>query len=168
MQTHRNSHLRVLVRDIAWTKWAASKLQTWEMIYGDLLEEIAEKDSPSDFKPSTRSRQEYCPASPVKTRSRSAIVAVCNPPRDSRSPSHDDTGDGFDPDTPSRRRPRESRLPHQSAFSPLTTIQKSQGSRSKSKSRQYCTQRCLLGLIEGGKLDRSCSTCLTMRLIDID
>ncbi|KAH1309301.1 hypothetical protein KXW53_002193 [Aspergillus fumigatus] len=69
--------LRVPVRDIAWTTWAASKLQTWEMIYDDLLEEIAEKDIPaSDFKPSTRSRLEYCRASPVKTRSRSAVVAA--------------------------------------------------------------------------------------------
>ncbi|KAL4893407.1 hypothetical protein BDV59DRAFT_30432 [Aspergillus ambiguus] len=149
--------LRMPVRDIAWTRWAASKIQTWEMIYDDLLEEIEEKDIPSsDFKPSTRSRLEYCRASPVKTRSRSAVVAACNPPRDSRSSSYDDAGDGFDPNSPSRRRPRETRLPHPSASSSLLTIQDSQGSRSKGKSRQYCTQKCLLGLISGGELDWKC------------
>ncbi|KAJ5584704.1 uncharacterized protein N7459_004504 [Penicillium hispanicum] len=149
--------LRVPVRDMAWTSWAANKLQTWEMIYDDLLEEIAEKDIPaSDFKPSTRSRLEYCRVSPVKTRSRPAVVAACNPSRDSRLSSPDDTGDGFDPDTPSRRRPRESRLLHPSASSSSSTIQKSQGSRSKGKSRQYCTQKCLLGLVREGELDWKC------------
>lgn len=149
--------LRVPVRDIAWTTWAASKLQTWEMIYDDLLEEIAEKDIPaSDFKPSTRSRLEYCRASPVKTRSRSAVVAACNPSRDSRSSSYDNSGNRFEPHTPSRGRPREPCLPHPSASSSLPTVQESRGSHSKGKSRQYCTQKCLLGLIRGGKLDRKC------------
>ncbi|KAI9373439.1 hypothetical protein BJX61DRAFT_379503 [Aspergillus egyptiacus] len=148
--------LQVPERDIAWRRWATSKLQTWEMIYDDLLKGIEEEDIPaSDFKPSTRSRLEYCRASPVKTRSRSAVAAGCNPSRDSSSSSHDDTGDGFDPDTPSRR-PQASRLPHPADSSSLPTIQKSQGSRSSGKSRQYCTQKCLLGLIKGGKLDPKC------------
>ncbi|KAK2757291.1 hypothetical protein FQN54_004805 [Arachnomyces sp. PD_36] len=153
--------LRVPIRDIAWTKWAASKLKTWEMIYDDLLEEIAEKDIPaSDFKPSTPSRQEYCRASPVKTRSKiSAVVATCSHPRDSTSSSDDDTDDGFDPDTPSRRQPRESRSPHQSASQSFPTVRNPRVTRSQGgsgKSRQYCTQKCLLGVIEGGELDRKC------------
>lgn len=36
------------------------------------------------------------------------------------------------------------------------TIQKSQSSSSKGKPRQYCTQKCLLGLTRGGELDRKC------------
>ncbi|OJD26199.1 hypothetical protein ACJ73_02430 [Blastomyces percursus] len=148
--------LRAPVRDIAWTNWAADILQTWEMTFDDLLEEIEEKDIPtSEFKPSTQSRQEYCRASPIRTRSKSAIIATCNPSRGSRSSSDDDSGDGFDPNTPSRR-PPESRLPHPSVSSPLLATQKSQGSSSKGKSRQYCTQKCLLGLIRGWKLDRKC------------
>ncbi|KAL4887799.1 hypothetical protein BDV59DRAFT_211992 [Aspergillus ambiguus] len=122
--------LRMPVQDITWTIWAASKLQTWEMIYNDLLEEIEEKDIPSsDFKLSTRSRLEYCRAFPVKTRSRLS--------------SHDDAGD-------------ETRLLNPSTSSPLLITQKSQGSRSKGKSRQYYTQKYLLSLIRGGELDRKC------------
>ncbi|KAI5285235.1 hypothetical protein KEM54_000736 [Ascosphaera aggregata] len=149
--------LRVQVRHTAWTKWAASKLRIWEMLYDDLLQEIAEEDiSASDYKPYTQSRLEYCRASPVKTRSRSAVVAACNSPEDPRSSSDDDAGDGVDPNTPSRQRPRESHLPHPSASSSLPTMQNSQGSRSKGQSRQYCTQKCLLGLVRGGTLDWNC------------
>ncbi|KAH8431010.1 uncharacterized protein LDX57_008671 [Aspergillus melleus] len=148
--------LREPIRDIAWTNWAADELKTWEMMYDDLLEEIAEKDIPaSDFKPSPRSRLEYSRVSPVKTRSRSAVVAICNPSRGSRPSGHDDSEDGFDPNTPSRR-PPESRLSHPSSSSSLSTGLKSHGSRSQGKSRQYCTQECLLGLVKGRNLDRNC------------
>ncbi|THC88428.1 hypothetical protein EYZ11_012121 [Aspergillus tanneri] len=74
--------LRVPTRDIAWTTSAVRRLKTWEMVYDDLLDEIAEKDIPSsDFKPSTQSRNEYCRASPVKTRSKSATVASFDDPK---------------------------------------------------------------------------------------
>ncbi|KAA8646678.1 uncharacterized protein ATNIH1004_005353 [Aspergillus tanneri] len=127
-------HLTALVR----------RLKTWEMVYDDLLDEIAEKDIPSsDFKPSTQSRNEYC-----LLRKKSRLF------------SHDDdAGDGFDPNTPSRR-PQKPRLPQPSASSSLTAVEKSQGSRSKGKSRQYCTQQCLLGLIKGWELDQKCPNVL--------
>ncbi|RAQ42847.1 hypothetical protein AFGD_012640 [Aspergillus flavus] len=96
--------LREPVRDIAWTNRAADQLNIWEMMYDDLLEEIAEKDIPaSNFKPSPRSRLEYSRVSPVKTRSRSAVAAICNPSRGSRSLGHNNSKNGFDPNTPSRR-----------------------------------------------------------------
>ena len=149
--------LQVPVRDTAWTNWAARKLQTWEMVYDDLLDGIAEENIPSSsFKPSTRSRNEYCRASPVKTRSKSAVVASCNSSQLLGSLDDDDDGDageGFDPDTPSRRRPR---LPRPSASSSLPAVPKSQGSRSEGQPRKYCTQKCLLGLIKGGELDQKC------------
>ncbi|KAB8268668.1 hypothetical protein BDV30DRAFT_8757 [Aspergillus minisclerotigenes] len=149
--------LRVPTRDVAWTNLVVSKLKTWEMVYDDLLDEIAEKDIPSsDFKPSPPSRKEYRHVSPVKTRSKSAVAASCSSSQDHRSLGHDDdAGDGFDPNTPSRR-PREPQLPHPSASSSFLAVERSKGSRSQGKSRQYCTQKCLLGLIKGGELDRKC------------
>lgn len=147
--------LRVPVRDVTWKSWATSRLKTWEMVYDVLLGEIEEKDIPSsEFKPPTRSRKEYCRVSPVKTRSRSAAIASCNPSRDSASASSDDSGDGYDPDTPSRQ-PQESRIlrpPPSSA----PGRQGPQGSRSQGSSRQYCTQECLQGLVKGGDLDLKC------------
>ncbi|RAH77659.1 hypothetical protein BO86DRAFT_214913 [Aspergillus japonicus CBS 114.51] len=127
------------------------------MVYDEVLEEITTEDIPtSEFKPPSRSRLEYCRVFPVKTRSRSAVVAACRPSQDSGSSSYDDTNDGYDPDTPRRRQPRGSRLPPPSS----PTVQKTQHSRSQGQSRQYCTQLCLLGLIRGGKLDRNCPNVL--------
>ncbi|KAL6232749.1 hypothetical protein BDW75DRAFT_246950 [Aspergillus navahoensis] len=93
--------LRVPTRDIAWTNLAVRNLDTWDMVYDDLLDKISEKEIPSsDFKSLTR----------IKTRSKSARIAACNPSQDTSSPSpDDDAGDDFDPNTPSRP-PRERRL----------------------------------------------------------
>ena len=44
--------LRTFPRNITWRDRAKSQLQTWEMVYDDLLDEIEEKDIPaSDYKP---------------------------------------------------------------------------------------------------------------------
>ncbi|KAG2421591.1 hypothetical protein HFD88_005566 [Aspergillus terreus] len=67
--------LRMPVRDIAWTRWAASKLQTWEMVYDDLLGEIEEKDIPSsNFKPATRNLQSSRPVTLRETPDRQAMM----------------------------------------------------------------------------------------------
>ncbi|PWY87119.1 hypothetical protein BO94DRAFT_535225 [Aspergillus sclerotioniger CBS 115572] len=154
--------LRTPTRHAAWIAWATRKLKTWEMIYDELLDEIQEKDIPSSvFKPPTRSRMEYCRTSPVKTRSKAAGATVCNPPEDTRSledDDDDDVEDGFDPNTPSRRPPRLPRRPLDP--SSATTETQSQTSQSKGKSRQYCTQQCLQGLVKGGKLDWQCPNVL--------
>ncbi|RAH41384.1 uncharacterized protein BO95DRAFT_435840 [Aspergillus brunneoviolaceus CBS 621.78] len=72
--------LQVPVRDVAWVTWTSSTLQIWEMVYDEILEEILEEDSStSEFKPPSRSRLEYRRVSPVKTRSRFAVVAACRP-----------------------------------------------------------------------------------------
>ncbi|KAL4748273.1 hypothetical protein BDW72DRAFT_156847 [Aspergillus terricola var. indicus] len=147
--------LQAPTRDVAWTNLAVRNLDTWDMIYDDLLDEISEKDIPSSaFKPPTQSRNEYCRVSPVKTRSKSARIAPCNPTQDTSSPSSDDdAGDDFDPNTPSRP-PRERRLAYPSGH--RSNAAEPQGSGSQGKSRKYCSQQCLLGLAKGGKLDRQC------------
>lgn len=117
--------LRMPPRDTGWRNWATSKLQVWEMVYDDLLGEIAEQDVPSsEFKSPTRSGNEYCRLSPVKTRSKSArshaLAISCNPSPGSSSPDCDhDSGDGFDPNTSSRM-PRE---PRPTAQSPSSSLQ---------------------------------------------
>ncbi|KAB8244683.1 hypothetical protein BDV35DRAFT_283915 [Aspergillus flavus] len=121
------------------------------MVYDDLLDEIAEKDIPSsDFKLLLPSRKEYCHISLVKTRLKSAVAASYSSSQGHRSLGHDDdAGDGFDPNTPSQR-PREPQLSHPSASLSFSAVERSKGSHSQGKSRQYCTQKCLLGLIKEG------------------
>ncbi|KAL4958856.1 uncharacterized protein BDV14DRAFT_23722 [Aspergillus stella-maris] len=154
--------VRIPTRDIAWTNLAVRKLDTWDMVYDDLLDEISEKDIPSsDFKAPTRSRNEYCRASPVQTRSKSARFGSCNHSHDTSSlnPDDDDAGDDFDPDTPSRP-PRDRQLAYPPDTRSISGKAPPQGSDCKGKSRQYCSQQCLLGLIKGGRLDRTCPNVL--------
>ena len=150
--------LPVPTRDIGWTNWATRKLETWVMVYDEILDEISEKNiSSSVFKPSTRSRNEYCRASPVKTRSKTGHALSCHGFQDPALSDRDDddAGGDFDPTTPSRP-PRERPHPHPLASSSSSAVQPPPDSGSKGKSRQYCTQRCLQGLIRGGKLDEKC------------
>lgn len=77
-------------------------------------------------------------------------------------PDHDDdTGDGFDPD-PSRR-PRDPRSALPSAMpsvSAVSATSQDSGSKGKFADRQYSTQRCLRGLLTGGRLDPKCPNVL--------
>ncbi|KAE8549038.1 hypothetical protein EYB25_007553 [Talaromyces marneffei] len=149
--------LRTSPRDMAWRNWAARQLETWEMVYDDLLEEIAEQDIPaSEYKPSP-SQTNYYRQSPVKTRSKSVTTISCEPTQESRFSDHeDDADDSLDPPTPSRA-PRDSRVPQHPATATTTRIStRSQRLDSKGKSRKYCTQKCLRGLRCKGPLDRKC------------
>jgi hypothetical protein len=151
--------LQTQPRDTGWISWARSQLQIWEMKYDDLLDEISEKEIPfSDYKPSPQSRNDYCRMSPVRTRLKSAVNASCYPSHGPLAPDHSDSGDEYDPNTPSRR-PKSSRFPSQSISRP-TVPTTSQDSSYKGKSRQYCTQRCLRGLLTGGILDKNCPNAL--------
>ncbi|OJD13932.1 hypothetical protein AJ78_05669 [Emergomyces pasteurianus Ep9510] len=149
--------LQVSTRDIAWTNLAASNLETWVMVYDKLLDEISEKEIPSsDFKPPTWSRNEYCRTSPVKTRSKpTGAASCCSSQKTTSSRCDDDVEDGFDPSTPSRP-PQAPRIRNPPTSSSISAAETSQSSRSKGKSRQYCTQQCLRGLITGSQLDRKC------------
>ena len=159
--------LRTSPRDTTWTDRAGKTLKTWEMLYDDILGKIEEKDVPSsDYRPSRQSRQEYCRASPIKTRSKSVMssAALCGPSQGPNAPNRDDdSSDEFDPDTPSQR-PRGSHLSHRSTtLPPKGAAAMSRGgsnSKSKGKSRQYCTQQCLLGLTRNAALDRECPNVL--------
>ena len=159
--------LRTSPRDTTWTDRAGKMLNTWEMTYDDLLGKIEEKDVPSsDYRPARQSRQEYCRASPIKTRSKFAMSSTvsCGPSQGRNAPNRDDdSSDEFDPDTPSRR-PRRPDLTHSSTTIPIKSAAAiSRGgstSKPRGKSRQYCTQQCLLGLNRNGALDMGCPNVL--------
>ncbi|KAJ5203252.1 hypothetical protein N7449_005331 [Penicillium cf. viridicatum] len=106
-------------RGIQWQNWAASKLDTWEMIHDDPWGEISELDVPSSVFKSPQSRSKYCRVSPVKTRSKSTVAgfASCTPLEALSSSESDDSPDGSDPNTPSRQ-PQSSRFADSSALSP--------------------------------------------------
>jgi hypothetical protein len=148
--------LRTSPRDINWRNQAISRLQTWEMVYDDLLEEIEEKDIPSSAYRPPPSRSQYCRVSPVKTRSKSTVAMSCQPRPGSVFDHDDDAGDHWDLETPSRRS-RDSRFsPPQAGAAASQVATRSQNSSSKGKSRKYCSQQCLRGLQRGGPLDRKC------------
>jgi hypothetical protein len=115
--------LRTSSWDIAWRSWARSQLETWKMVYDDLLEEIEEKDIPtSEYKPSL-SQMNYYRHSPVKTRLKSVMARSCEPTQESRLSDHeDDADDGYlDPSTPSRA-PHDSKLRQRQAIAVTTRI----------------------------------------------
>lgn len=149
--------LRTSPRDVTWRNWAMGQLETWEMVYDDLLEEIEEKDiSASNYK-SPRSRTNYCRQSPVKTRSKPAMVITCQPPQGSLSDHEDNADDRWDPPSPSRG-PRDSRLSQRqtTAATARNSTTSQYSAASEGKSRRYCTQRCLRGLRWRGLLDKQC------------
>ncbi|OKL55242.1 hypothetical protein UA08_09486 [Talaromyces atroroseus] len=149
--------LRTSPRDINWRNWAMSRLQTWEMVYDDVLEEIEEMDIPTSAYKPPPSRTQYCRVSPVKTRAKSAMAMFCQPlPESSLLHRDDDTDDHWDPQTPSRR-PRDSRIsPPQAGTAASQVSRRTQHLTSKGKSRKYCSQQCLHGLCWGEPLDREC------------
>ncbi|OQE15822.1 hypothetical protein PENFLA_c030G10051 [Penicillium flavigenum] len=86
----------------------------------------------------------------------------CTPLEALSSSESGDSPDGPNSHTPSRR-PQGPRA-DSSALPPSSAATKSRGGRgdssSKGKSRQYCTQQCLLGLVTRGSLDQKCPNVL--------
>lgn len=162
--------LRTPPRDQTWRTWAQDQLKTWEVVYEDILEAICkEKIQPSsEYRPPPRIMQEFLEMSPVRRpvrrsqRIKSASVACGNHGLGSVFKEDGDDDDSFNFDTPSRRPPHPTSLPQRSAQAPLTASQNQPAGKygSKGKSRQYCSQRCLLGLVNRGPLDMGCPNVL--------
>ncbi|CAG7996873.1 unnamed protein product [Penicillium nalgiovense] len=151
-------------RGSQWSEWAKKRLVKWEMIHDDLLGEISNLEVPSsEYKP-PRTSTTFGRLSPVKTRSKStaATFASCTLLETLSSSESGDSPDGPNSHTPSRRH-RGSRA-DSSALPPSSAATKSRGGRgdssTKGKSRQYCTQQCLLGLVTRGSLDQKCPNVL--------
>lgn len=159
--------LRTPPRDQAWRSRAQNQLGTWDVVYDDVLRATSDDKSPppSEYRPPrSRVMQEFSHMSPVRKSQRiKASLEAC---RDrgvkSLYKDDDDDDDSFDFDSPSRGPHRPTSLPQQPAQAqPATSQKKSVGKYgNKGKSRQYCSQRCLLGLVNGGPLDMGCPNVL--------
>ncbi|QKX56736.1 uncharacterized protein TRUGW13939_03842 [Talaromyces rugulosus] len=124
--------LRTPPRPLNWRYWAMAQLETWEMVYDLVLDEISENDIPSSIYKPPRSRIEYCSRSPVKTRSKSMMAVSCQLLTGSTVSNYDDDDDDSGVST------------------------RSQQTASKGKTQRYCTQQCLRGLCQRGPLDKNC------------
>ena len=137
-------------RSHKWRVDAASQLNTWGVMYEDVLMTISEKDAPSSEYRQPR-HNEFLRMSPIRLQRMHIPISSpsCAPPQDQHVASDEES----DPDTPSRRGPSPQRLPRAQVTSSNSPPRQSS---NKGQKGEYCTQKCLLGLIRGGLLDRSC------------
>lgn len=101
------------------------------------------------------------PRFPKRSRGDAGPSAVDPSSRRRRSPSQDSSGDGAarPDDTPTRRRSRRTgaqQPPRGGNASSASRLDPVRGAAGGRKRLPYCTQRCLLGLVKGGPLDRAC------------
>ncbi|KAL9099373.1 MAG: hypothetical protein Q9163_005121 [Psora crenata] len=139
-------------RSQEWRNNAAARLQRWAVVYNVIFDSISPKDIPSsEYRPSPH--QGYFRMSPIRLRSKVSPLGCQSPLAESQY--SDDESDP-DPETPSRpyQRPTTQRL--RQAQNPMGEASSGQSSRYESKQMQYCTQKCLLGLVDGRPLDQTC------------
>ena len=135
-------------------KWRASdagQLKSWEVVYDDLLDTIPLQEAPSsEYRPPWH--DQFIRMSPVQLRQRPVQTGSpnCWRPQD----QHESSDEEPDPDTPSRQRSPPQRLSRTQATTGSSSS--SRNFRRGAQSGQYCTQKCLLGLVKGGPLDTSC------------
>ncbi|PGH08937.1 hypothetical protein GX51_00994 [Blastomyces parvus] len=142
--------------DQKWKNWAASQLNTWVVTEEDLHLPSPEKDEkpPTPYRP-LKSAQMFARDSPVRTRSKAAR-STCKPTSLLQNTSGDDDNESeSDPDSPSRR-PRRPADVMVVIPPPPNWVSSYKGPVCKDGARRYCTQKCLLGLVNGGPLDRTC------------
>ncbi|OJD21290.1 hypothetical protein ACJ73_07368 [Blastomyces percursus] len=118
-----------------------------------------ESEKLSDYKQNRSSRNEYIRISPVKTRLNGlAAGSSCRPAETSTTweTSDDDTSGngGYDPESPSMR--LSGRPSNIMVVVPPPKPGQGGSNTQTSGQREYCTQKCLLGLINGGLLDENC------------
>ncbi|KAI9670773.1 MAG: hypothetical protein M1817_003884 [Caeruleum heppii] len=153
-------------RSQRWRRHAISRLRTWAVDFNVVLSQIPEEElaptPPSSiFKTSTRPLHARSPYRLRKRRPRSRSSCESNiVVREDSSPSSDDQHEEgrADFDTPSK--PSKNVAATTPAIAEVPSSEESQ--------RQYCTQRCLLGLMRGAKVDLSCPNILSHRSIKTD
>lgn len=137
-------------RSQKWRDDAIAKLKSWEVLFDELLDEIPSKEAPSsEYRPPRNPK--FLRMSPVRLRRRPARA---HSPEHANDQSHHDPSDEEpDVDTPSR----QTVGPYDSSHTqPASRSISSHDSRSTGQAGQYCTQKCLFGLVKGGPLDQSC------------
>ncbi|OAT11885.1 hypothetical protein BDBG_07303 [Blastomyces gilchristii SLH14081] len=145
--------IRTTPHDQKWKDWAASQLNMWVVTEEDLYFPTPEKDEkpPTPYRP-LKSAQIFARNSPVRTRS-NAARSTCKPTSLSQKSSGDDSES--DPDSPSQR-PRRPADVMVVIPPPPSRVSSYKGPVCKDGTRRYCTQKCLLGLLNGGPLDMAC------------
>ncbi|KAF5856131.1 hypothetical protein ETB97_007835 [Aspergillus alliaceus] len=158
-------------RDQEWRNKALAQLPVWTTSFAHIRSEIPQtelqRDPPgSDYTPSVSARtvSEYLPSSPSvesPTKGRRVLTrsgARCAPTNTTRDDSPD-----FDTDqAPGRRKRGFSQITSPPSSPSVKRSARQSGSRdiqsgqSQQHSAQFCTQRCLLGLQQGGLLDDHC------------
>ncbi|OAX82184.1 hypothetical protein ACJ72_03469 [Emergomyces africanus] len=153
--------LRTAPHDQNWRNRAEAMLKRWEIPHDDILESELEKSSEklSDYKQSRESRDKYIRSSPVKTRPKGLAASFsCRPAETSTNweTSDDDSSGngGYDPDSPSTR--LSGRPSNVMVVVPPPKPGQGGSNTQASGQREYCTQKCLLGLINGDVLDENC------------
>ena len=139
-------------RDQNWRVSAAAQLNSWEIVYDELLDTVPPGDAPSsDYRPPRQ--DDFLRMSPIQLRGRAALRGRqnCGQPADEHEASDEDQDP--DQDTPSRPHATFQSL---SRAQPPSKASSSSASPRGAPSGRYCTQKCLLGLANGGKLDALC------------
>ena len=142
-------------RTQSWQTNAVARLKTWELVYDELLDKISPADIPSsEYRPSPQNR--FLRMSPIRLRPRVASTSSpgCWLPPAEGHYSDDESGPGSE--TPSRtyRQPTTQALAQ--APDPASKASVGSNSRHGGKNMQFCTQKCLRGLVDGSPLDKTC------------
>ncbi|KAI1935734.1 hypothetical protein LOZ57_006872 [Ophidiomyces ophidiicola] len=145
-----------------WRMEVEARLKPWRLVYRD----NAVVSSPltattQEYTPEHQNRVDYASRSPVVTRPKKSLrlrSSPCNPtsvsPRSPVNSSDEDPTDLTSSPSKAPRRPPNVMVVVPSRRSDQPSSQKY--SENQSRSRPYCTHRCLLGLSKGGPLDEAC------------
>ncbi|KAG5756711.1 hypothetical protein H9Q70_000689 [Fusarium xylarioides] len=137
---------------------AMNNLKTWAEDFETTLRSIPENERSAsseyspDYEPTTYSEFERSPCLPRRRRRRVAEPQIDETPSrrdDRREPSDDESTRPPDTPTPAGRSTGQASRQSQ------RLANRSRGD-SHQQGRQYCTQKCLLGLVRGGSLDPRC------------
>lgn len=126
------------------------------MVYEDVFDEIPRLDAPSsEYRPPLQRMYDFFHKSPVRLQPRvaSSSSAGCHLPEDQHLEPSDDESD---PETPSRQSQRRTSKPARYLHPVAKNSSTEHGPGRKNSTWQYCTQKCLLSLVEGNMLDEKC------------
>ncbi|KAI1938719.1 hypothetical protein LOZ12_004040 [Ophidiomyces ophidiicola] len=144
-----------------WRKRAEDLLKPWQLCYNDdsdITTPSPKSVATEGYTPELRSREDYASRSPVMTRAKKLILLPSQQPHASendQSSEESDENSNYSPDSPCRGARRSTNVmvvipPYHPKTSPRTRPF------SEGRSRPYCTPQCLLGLLNGGNLDKAC------------
>ncbi|KAL1995015.1 hypothetical protein VTN49DRAFT_1202 [Thermomyces lanuginosus] len=156
---------RSTVRDQKWRNEAKKRLRTWGEHLDCMWAQVPDTDPPGT--PSSSDHQssslEYLPSSsPSERVAGDHHIVTRRPPEESSPPLHTGSSDDSD-DVPAaqgrkRRFSQVSSSSGQQASSKRSTEASTgeQHGQGRKHANRFCTQRCLLGLRQGGRLDNAC------------